>query len=102
MKEVTLTQYLRPLGVPKTVVVDVPDDLADKSAGMVLSCEVLIGGEVVIYGRWAGSDEDDDDSEVMMMAVNGPGEKSPANVTAKVIEAVWAQPRPTSAFPVQW
>jgi hypothetical protein len=85
MKEVTLTQYLRPDGTPTEVRVPLADDIAAKAAGMILTCEVLMGGQVVIYGRWP---EDEEEDEEMEFATNHAGPNQPDVVAARVIEKV--------------
>lgn len=81
---VVLTQYLRPSGQRRVVLTNVRADLARlKDAHMVmLSCEVLLDGTVVIYGR---SPTDADEEEVVEFADNAPD--SPRNPTA-VVELV--------------
>lgn len=91
MGRVVLTQYLRPNGERQLAIVEVDDALAALAVGMELSCEVLMGGEVAIYGRWRGEDEDD---EHMELATNGPGPRNPQAMVRRVIEAVGRRPRP--------
>lgn len=88
MKTVTLTQYLRPNGKKVPVEVEVPNEVADMATGMELSCEVLMSGIVVLYGRKPDWDEED---EIMETATNSPGPNQPDLVLARVIEKVAAR-----------
>lgn len=83
---VPLTQYMRPRGEPKPVTCALPDDVARKAEGMVLTCEVLMSGLVPIYGRFADEDED---TEYMLIAKNEEGPDRPDLVLARVIETVY-------------
>jgi hypothetical protein len=93
MGTVTLTQYMRPRGNRVEVRCDVPAALAKAAENMALSCEVLMGGQVVIYGRW---NDEDEDAEHMEFASNAPGDNQPDKVTARVITKV-LQRRPVSS-----
>jgi hypothetical protein len=81
--EVEVTQYLRPNGRKKLVFADVGEECAKKAEGMRISSEVLTTGEVAIYVRFANEIEE---SESVGLAVNGPGENSPANVLKRMID----------------
>lgn len=85
LEPVELTQYLRPNGERTLVRCMLPSEVARKAEGMALSCEVLMSGVVVIYGRW--QDEDPDD-EYMETATNHEGPRQPDLMLAKVIERV--------------
>lgn len=82
---VTLTQFLRPNGRRTTVTTMVPAELSRAADEMDLSCEVLMSGQVVIYGRFKDEDEE---SEHMEFASNSEGPRRPDLATAMVIEAV--------------
>ena len=90
MAKVELTQYIRPDGRKNTVYADLPNEVAQKAQDMALSCEVLMSGQVVIYGRFKDEDEE---LEYMDFAEN-TAEASPNRpdaVLTKVIEKVWAR-----------
>lgn len=87
MSTVELTQYMRPRGDRRTVTCDVPDPLGALAIEhkVVLSCEVLMSGVPVIYGRMPLDDEED---ELCLFASNGPGPQAPDRITAQMIELV--------------
>lgn len=90
MAKVELTQYKRPDGRKDTVYAELPDEVAKKALDMALSCEVLMSGQVVIYGRFKDEDEE---LEYMDFAEN-TAEASPNRpdvVLTKIIEKVWAR-----------
>lgn len=92
MSTVCLTQYLRPNGEKRPMAVEVPDTIAALAAGMVLTCEVLMTGQVAIYCRWAGEDEDD---ELCLLATNGPhATNQPDMVVAEIVSLCAARPKP--------
>ena len=80
MKEITITQYLRPDGTPREMKAEVPDEYAARAEGMTLSSEVLTTGEVALYARWANQPEEDELSE---LATNGPGDRDPTKMLLK-------------------
>ena len=90
MAHVELTQFMRPDGRPVPVSTEVPDDVAELARGMVLTCEVLMSGQIVIYGRMADWDEED---ELMAFASNEPGPRQPDIVTANLIKRVADHPK---------
>lgn len=80
--EVKMTQYLRPDGATRPLYADVGEEVVELADGMSLSCEQLSTGEIAIYARFQSEPEED---EIMDLAVNGPGDRSPANVLAALI-----------------
>lgn len=92
MGAVRITQYLRPNGEKRPMTVEVPDTIATLAEGMVLSCEVLMTGQVAIYCRWAGEDED---AELCLLASNGPhATNQPDMVVAEIVTLCAARPKP--------
>lgn len=83
-KQITITQFLRPHGNPQTLTGEVrlSDEAAAIVDGMVLSAEVLIGGEVAVYARMKTDHEDD---EIMRVTSN---DDSVREAMADVIEQV--------------
>lgn len=84
---VEVIQFLRPYGRQVKQEAEVPDELIDKytqmrEAGCRLTAEVLPGGLVslCIESRELGEDL------YLLLANNGPGANSPANVVAKLLE----------------
>lgn len=80
--EVKLTQYLRPNGTPRIMFADVGEDVARLADDMILSCEELTTGEIAIYARFQNEPEE---NEIMDIAVNGPGDRSPMAVLTSLI-----------------
>lgn len=81
--EVALTQYLRPGGRVKRVLADIDIKHAEKALPLVLSCECLPDGRVVIYGRrhWQTKEE-----EITEIADNGPGDNTPNDALIRIID----------------
>jgi len=69
MKEIKLTQYLRPNGRPIPTTTEVPDEIGILMEGMILSCEVLMTGQVAFYAKYP---EDKDEEEFLEISNNGP------------------------------
>jgi len=80
--EVEVTQYLRPDGKKQRVFAQVGEDLAAKCGDLILSAEVLSTGLIAIYARFK---DEGTEAEIMDLAENGPGDKSPAAVLTKLI-----------------
>lgn len=81
--EVEVTQYLPPDGVPVKSFAPVGDKHAQMAEGMVLSGEILLTGDIVLYARWKEQSENDEISE---LAVNEPGPNEPTEVLKRLIE----------------
>lgn len=81
--EIEVTQYLMPNRRPKTVYAAVGVDYLKKAEGLVFSAEVLMTGDVVVYGRRNDQKEED---EISRFAENGPGDKSPLNMLKEIID----------------
>lgn len=86
MGKVYLTQYKRPDGKKEQIHLTIDDEHSKKAEDMILTCEVLTTGKVAIYGRYP---EEEIESEVLELAGNGQGEKSPHNMLIKVIDRVY-------------
>jgi len=85
---VRLTQYMTPDGRPVPVVTDVGAECATLAEGMVLSCEVLVTGRVMLYAYYADEDED---TELNEEAENGPGDNTPAVALRRLIRRLHAR-----------
>lgn len=92
MTFVPIRQYLRPNGQPHELQADVPDAYASRAKDMVFSAEVLTTGEVAIYARWKDQHED---SEIMELATNGPGDRNPTAMLCKLIDRLCGYPLQT-------
>jgi hypothetical protein len=98
MGTVSLTQYLRPNGRKEEVTCEVPDDVAEMAKDMILSCETLTTGEVVIYARKSDWDEE---NELMEFATNSPGPNQPDLALARLIKRCYeSQPDPIEYDPM--
>ena len=83
---VSLTVYRPPNGRGSRESCIVGKEHREKAEGMVLSAEILSSGEIALYGRYQ---EEKEEEELLEIAKNGPGEKSPANMLRKVIDNVY-------------
>jgi len=81
--EVELTQYLRPNGRKRIVFAPVGKRFVKMAKDLVLSCEELTTGEIAIYARRHGEDEED---EALLLAENSDGEKNPTAVLIELIK----------------
>lgn len=82
--EVEVIQFLRPDGRRRRMAVSVGEKLAEKAKNLIISAEELTtAGEIAIYVRKIDEPEV---NETMEIAVNGPGENSPAEVVRRLIE----------------
>lgn len=86
MGKVNLTQYKRPNGATEQVYCELPDEYVERATGIKLSTELLNTGMVAIYGRWPNEPVE---SEVLELADNGEGDKSPDKQLMKVIDKVY-------------
>lgn len=82
---VELIQYLRPSGKRRRMIANVGKELAKKAENMILSCEELTTGEIALYARWQDQGEE---SEIMELADNGPGEREPTKMLVKLIQGL--------------
>lgn len=87
MKVITFTQFMHPNGRKVSVQLEVPDEIAMMAEKQIITCECMPNnyGEVVLYSRLETDDEED---EEIMIADNGPGERSPTNTLIKLIRLV--------------
>jgi len=69
MDTVKLVQYLRPNGRRREVEASIGNETAEKARGMILSCEVLMTGQVVLYAKYP---EDKEEEEFCRLSSNGP------------------------------
>ena len=91
MEKVELTQYLHPHGKRRTMIVQLPDGIAELAKDQVLSTEKMPydDSQVVLYSHKKGIDiNEHPECEEILFADNGPGEKSPDKVLIKLIELV--------------
>lgn len=86
--EVTLTQYIRPNGLPRNVRADISDLAAEMAEDMILSCEILTTGEVALYVRYSGEPEE---NESMELAVNEPNNNDPVVKLEGLIRRVYGR-----------
>ena len=85
--KVRIIQYLRPTGMKRTMMADIDKEHADKAKGLILSCELLPGNRLLIYGRKKDQTEEE---EITEMADNGPGENEPNVALCRLIDRLSA------------
>ena len=81
--EVRITQYLRPSGITKPLIADIDKEHADKAKNLIISCECMPTGHVMIYGR---RKEQQEEEEITEMAENGPGNNTPNDALIRLID----------------
>jgi hypothetical protein len=81
--EVEVIQYLRPDGKRRRMAVPVGEEHVKMAKDLILSAEELQTGEVAVYARKIGEPEE---KEIMEIAQNDPGDKSPPNCLKRLIE----------------
>lgn len=81
--DVEIIEFLRPDGKRRRVLTEVGKELAEKAKNLIVSAEELTTGEIAVYVRKVGEPEV---NEIMEIAVNGPGDKSPLEVVKRLIE----------------
>ena len=84
---VRIIQYLRQTGMKRTVMADIDKEHADKAKRLILSCELLPGNRVLIYGRKKDQTEEE---EITEMADNGPGDNDPNKALCRLIDRLCA------------
>lgn len=81
--EVEIIQFLRPDGKRRRMAVSVGLKLGKKAKNLIVSAEELTTGEIAVYVRKIGEPEV---NEIMEIAINGPGDKSPTEVVKRLIK----------------
>jgi hypothetical protein len=88
MTKVEVIQYVHPNGRPRPTYVELPDEVAKMAEYQVLTCECIPFNynKIIFYSYLWGTDPNKDSTcEHNMIADNGPGENSPANILEKLI-----------------
>ena len=65
--KINVTQYKRPNGAREVISVEVSDDVGVLARQQVLSCEIVPGNKVALYGRLRTQEEED---EITLLADN--------------------------------
>jgi hypothetical protein len=86
--EVEVIQYLRPNGLRRRITVPYKSDLIAKATGMIIEAECLPDGNVAI---WVRNKDEDEEKQLLDIAVNGPGERSPSTILEKLINEKFGQ-----------
>ena len=81
--EVEIIQFMRPNGKRRRMASNVGKDVAKLAENQILSAEELTTGEVAIYSRLIGEDEE---QESMKLAENSAGDKNPTAVLISLIK----------------
>jgi hypothetical protein len=81
--EVEVIQFLRPDGRRRRALAPVGKELVDLAKDMVLSAEELTTFEIAVHVRFKNEPKE---QEIMEIANNGPGKKSPTEVLKKLIK----------------
>ena len=74
MKNIIITQFLRPNGKRAMILAQVPDELHGKAMLLDISCEQIDEKYVAIYAHVKGASEEDELSEIAEIGskTNGP------------------------------
>lgn len=86
--EVEVIQYLRPNGVRRRMTAPCRNAIIAKVWRMIVSAEVLPTQQIAIWVR--GGDEPEE-NEILDLADNGPGERSPDKVLEMLIDKKFEQ-----------
>jgi hypothetical protein len=86
--EVEIIQYLRPNGLRRRMTVPASNDILAKVTGMIIEAEELGDGNIAIWVRGKGEDEE---HQLLDIATNGPGDRSPTTIMFKLIERKFEQ-----------
>jgi len=84
--EVEIIQFLRPDGRRRRMAAVLGPTYVQMTENLILSAEDLGTGQIAIWARKVGEDEDQDK---LKLADNGPGDREPAIVLAELIEEVY-------------
>ena len=82
LNEVEIIQFIRPMGRRRRMLAIVGEEMAQKANSLILSCEILQTGEIVLYARKNGKSKE---NEMTEFAQNGPGDNSPTETLKRLI-----------------
>jgi hypothetical protein len=85
--KINVTQYKRPNGAREVISVEVSDDVGVLARQQVLSCEIVPGNKVALYGRLRTQEEED---EITLLADNCLDPNDPNSPQTKLIELIKA------------